>query len=266
MGSTNGNDLVTLLRNVYGITLGLDVGTDLSSLDGSFDGSNDVNLECLFLGESLGCNDGKVIGSYEGTKRRYTYGTAIIIILGNVDGITIGIYIGTYMGSLDRPIYCSNDGKIEGLLLGGSLRCSDGKVLGFDETIKLGLPVGKVLGTILGNVDEIKLGIDFETKRESLDSSFDGFNDSKSDDFLLEDFMGCTDGKVLGSDEGIKLGYNYGKFLGTIPVNVDGITLRIDIGTELGSLDGFFDGSNDDRLEGLLLEVSLGSTVGKHGS
>ena len=40
LGSTDGNVLVTILRNVDGITLGIDVVTELSSLDGSFDGSN----------------------------------------------------------------------------------------------------------------------------------------------------------------------------------------------------------------------------------
>ena len=49
---------------------------------------------------------------------------------------------------------------------------------------------------------------------------------------------------MLGSDEGIKLGYTDGKVFGTILGNVDIITLGIDIGTELGFLDGSFDGSN----------------------
>ena len=75
--------------------------------------------------------------------------------------------------------------------------------------------------------------------------------------------MGYTDGKLLGSDEGIKLVSNDGKVLGTIPGNVDGITLGLDIGTELGFLDGSFDGSNEGKLEGLLLGDSLGSTYGK---
>ena len=60
--------------------------------------------------------------------------------------------------------------------------------------------------------------------------------------------LGYTYGKVLGSDEGIKLGLFDDKVLGNILVNVDGITLRLDIGTELGSLDVYFDGYNDDNL------------------
>ena len=35
---------------------------------------------------------------------------------------------------------------------------NDGKVLGSGKSIKLGLLVCKVLGTILGNIDEITLG------------------------------------------------------------------------------------------------------------
>ena len=40
LGYTNDKVLCTILGNVYGITLGLDVGIDLRSLDGFFDGSN----------------------------------------------------------------------------------------------------------------------------------------------------------------------------------------------------------------------------------
>ena len=47
---------------------------------------------------------------------------------------------------------------------------------------------------------------------------------------LLGESLGYTYGKVLGSDEVIKLGYTYGKVIGTILGNVDGITLGIDVG------------------------------------
>ena len=57
-----------------------------------------------------------------------------------------------------------------------------------------------------------------------------------------------TDGKVLGYDEGIKLGSTYGKVYGPILVNVDLITPELDVGTYLGSLYLFFDGSNDGKL------------------
>ena len=65
--------------------------------------------------------------------------------------------------------------------------------------------------------------------------------------------MGSTDDKLIGSDEGIKMGISYGKVLGTILGNVDGITFAIDVVTELVSLDVYFDGSNDDKLEGSFL-------------
>ena len=50
LGSTDDEVFDTILRNVDGITLGLDVGTELGSLDGSFDGYNDVNIMGLLLG------------------------------------------------------------------------------------------------------------------------------------------------------------------------------------------------------------------------
>ena len=56
----------TIIGNVDGIRFGINVVTDIGSLDGSFDGSNDGKQEGLFIGDSLGSNDGKVIGSDEG--------------------------------------------------------------------------------------------------------------------------------------------------------------------------------------------------------
>ena len=47
--STNGKLLSTIIGNVYGITTGLDVGTELGYLDGSYVGFNDDKLEGLFL-------------------------------------------------------------------------------------------------------------------------------------------------------------------------------------------------------------------------
>ena len=61
--------------------------------------------------------------------------------------------------------------------------------------------------------------------------------------------LGYTDGKVLGSDEGTKLGLYGDKVRGTILVDVDGITLVLDVGIVLVYLDGSFDGSNDVKLE-----------------
>ena len=75
--------------------------------------------------------------------------------------------------------------------------------------------------------------------------------------------MVYTNGKLLDSDEGIKLGLFGGKVLGTILVNADGITLRLDVGTDLVYLYVSFDGSNDGKLEGLFLVDSLGYNGGK---
>ena len=75
--------------------------------------------------------------------------------------------------------------------------------------------------------------------------------------------MGSTDGKVIVSDEGIKLRSTDGKVLANITGNVDGITLLLDVGTELSSLDGSFDGSNDGKPEVVLLGSSLVSTDGE---
>ena len=70
---------------------------------------------------------------------------------------------------------------------------------------------------------------------------------------LLMVNLGYIDGKVLGSDEGIKLGSTDAKAIGTILGNVDGIILGLDVGTELGSLDGSFDGYNYGKVEGLFI-------------
>ena len=54
-------------------------------------------------------------------------------------------------------------------MIGGSLGSTDGKVLGYDEVIKLASTDGKLLVTILGNVDGITLGIYIGTELSSLD-------------------------------------------------------------------------------------------------
>ena len=75
--------------------------------------------------------------------------------------------------------------------------------------------------------------------------------------------MGYTDGKVLGSNEGIKLVSTDGKVFGNIFGNLDGITIGIDVGTELGSLDGTSDSFNYEKLEILLLGDRKRSTYCK---
>ena len=51
---TGGKDIDTLFGNVDGTTIGLDVVTELVSLDGSFDGFYYYKNEGIFLGDSLG--------------------------------------------------------------------------------------------------------------------------------------------------------------------------------------------------------------------
>ena len=70
---------------------------------------------------------------------------------------------------------------------------------------------------------------------------------------MLEDSLGSTGGKVLGSYEVIKMIYTDGKLLGTILINVDGIKLGIYVVTYLVSLYESFGGSNDGNIEGLFL-------------
>ena len=53
---------------------------------------------------------------------------------------------------------------------------------------------------------------------------------------------------MLGSDEGIKMGFFDGEVLVNIIGNVDGITLGIDVRTDLVSLDEYFDGCNGGNL------------------
>ena len=85
-------------------------------------------------------------------------------------------------------------------MLGYSLRSTDGKGIGSNKGIKLGLYDDKVLSTILGNVYGIKLGIDVRTDLGSLDGSFDGSNDSNLEGLLLGDSLWSTGGKLIGSN------------------------------------------------------------------
>ena len=100
----------------------------------------------------------------------------ICTIIGDADGITLGIGVVTYPGSSDGSLYCYNDGKLEGFFLGGSLGSTDEEVLGYDEGVKVGLFYGEVIGNILGNVDGITLRLDVGTELVSSDRSFDGYN------------------------------------------------------------------------------------------
>ena len=123
-------------------------------------------------------------------------------IFRNVDGITLLFDFVTDLGSLDGYLDVSNYGKLEGLLLGGSLGSTDGKLTVSNEDIKLRLFCVKVIGTILGNVYGITLGLNVGTYPGSLHGSFDGSDDGNLEGLLLGDSLGSTDGKVIRSDEG----------------------------------------------------------------
>ena len=123
-----------------------------------------------------------MIGSDESNKLGSTDGKVIGTILGDVYRIALVIYVRTELGSLDVSIYGSNDGKLEGLLIGYSLEYTDGEVLVSDEGIKMRLSGGKVLGIIIVNVDGIIIGIDVGTYLGCLDGSLDGFNDGSLED------------------------------------------------------------------------------------
>ena len=62
-------------------------------------------------------------------------------------------------------------------MLVDSLGYTDGKALVSDEGIKLVSTDGKVIGTIIGNVDKITLCLDIGTDLGSLYIFFDGSND-----------------------------------------------------------------------------------------
>ena len=98
--------------------------------------------------------------------------------------------------------------------------------------------------TILGDVYGITLGIGVRIELGSLDRYFYGCNDGKFEGLLLGESMGSNGGKVLVSDEVIKIGLYYFGLICTILGNFYGITLGIDVVSELGYLDGSFDGSN----------------------
>ena len=49
---SDGKVLDTILGNVDGITIGIDFGTELVFLDGSFHGSSDIKIEGLLFGHS----------------------------------------------------------------------------------------------------------------------------------------------------------------------------------------------------------------------
>ena len=72
-------------------------------------------------------------------------------------------------------------------MIGYLLGYTYGKVLSFDEGIKVWFTDGKVICTILGNVDLITLGLDIGTDLGFLDWPLDGYNDGKLEALLTLD-------------------------------------------------------------------------------
>ena len=101
------------------------------------------------------------------------------------------------------------------------------KLFALMKGIKLVISDGKVIVTILGNVDGITVGIDVGTEFGSLDGSFDGSNYVKLEGLLLGDSLASNDGKMFCSDEGIKQGLSDFKVIGTIHGDGYGITWDI---------------------------------------
>ena len=101
MVSTAGKVLGTILRYVFGFTLGFDVVPEMVSLDGFFDGFNDVKFEGLLIGGSFAYTDGKVIASYEGTKLVSTEVKMFGSLPGDVYVITVRLDVETELGTLD---------------------------------------------------------------------------------------------------------------------------------------------------------------------
>ena len=95
MELSDGEVIDTAIGNVNGITLGIDIGTDMVSLEGYFDVSNDDKVEGLYLGDSMKSTDGGLLGYDEAIKLGLSDGKVIYNIHGNVDGITPGIDVGS---------------------------------------------------------------------------------------------------------------------------------------------------------------------------
>ena len=155
--------LVTILVNVYGITLVVDVGTQLGSLNESLDGSHDGKIDGLFLVGSLGYTGFKVYGYDEVIKLGSNDGKVLFRILVNVDGMRPRIDVLAELGYFYEFVDGSSDDKLKGLLLGGLLGSTDGKFYGSDESVKFGSTGVNVVGTILVIVYGITIGTDAGT-------------------------------------------------------------------------------------------------------
>ena len=101
------------------------------------------------------------------------------------------------------------------------METTGGKVLGSGKCTKLGIFDDIVLSAILVDINRIKLGFNVKTELGSLYGSFDGFNDGNIEELFLVGSLWSTHGRVIGSNEDIKMLLSDGKVLRTILVNVD---------------------------------------------
>ena len=76
-------------------------------------------------------------------------------------------------------------------------------MLGSDEEISMVYTDGETIGTILGHVDLITIGVGIGTKLVSLYGSFDGSKYFKFELLMHGDSLGSNNGKVHGYDEDI---------------------------------------------------------------
>ena len=155
------------LGTVVGSRLGIFemLGIDKGLFDGKCDGDTEGNSDGAFEGVELGSNDGDVLklgtplGEIEGTRD----GTGLVVgmipegpdvgvLLGPVDGVTLGERLGLIEGNLD--------GEIEGIPVGELLILGD--LLGRSEGIPDGLaerdgvmPVGVSVGVVDGSREGI---------------------------------------------------------------------------------------------------------------
>ena len=81
LGSTDSKLLGAILEHINGITLGLDVGTNMGYLDGSNDCTNYGTLEGLLLGDSPVYTDGNVFGSDEDIKLELSDGKVLVTVI-----------------------------------------------------------------------------------------------------------------------------------------------------------------------------------------
>ena len=112
-----GKMIEIVFPNLDGIKFVLHVGNALILIHISFDGSNGDNIGSILVWDSLGFTDGKMLESDEVIILWWYNGKLLGIILGNVDGIFLGLVVETELWYIDVSFDGSNDENLEGLLI-----------------------------------------------------------------------------------------------------------------------------------------------------